>query len=142
MSDLNTARDRLCEENLTLAIVKDGEVLFETSYSRISGFVGAIERLGPKLEGAAIADRVVGKAVALLCVYAKIFKVYADVLSKKAKIVLEENGIYHEWKELVDTILDLDRSDMCPFERAAANLSDPKTAYMTFKNLLKSKLCN
>jgi hypothetical protein len=138
MSDLDTAKSRLFEENLTLAIVKNGEVLFETGSHRISGFLGAIEQLGARLEGASAADRIAGKAVALLCVYAKISDVYAEVLSRKAKAVFEENGIRHEWNALVDNILNLNKSGVCPFEKAAAEISDPKDAYKAFKALQES----
>ena len=142
MSDLETAKSRLHGENLTLVIVKNGEVLFETGSHRISGFLGAIEPLGKKLEGASVADRVAGKAIALLCVYARIRHVFADVLSRKAKVVFDENGILCEWKELVDNILDINRSGVCPFEKAAADISDPESAYAAFKALLQSfKAC-
>jgi len=138
MSDLDTAKSRLFEENLTLAIVKNGEVLFETGSHRISGFLGAIEQLGARLEGASAADRIAGKAIALLCVYAKISEVYTEVLSRKAKVVFEENGIRHEWNALVDNILNLNKSGVCPFEKAAAEISDPKDAYKAFKALQES----
>jgi hypothetical protein len=138
MSDLDIAKSKLYEEELTLTIVKNGEVLFETHSHRISGFLCAIEKLGNMLEGAAVADRVAGKAIALLCVYANISDVYAGVLSEKAKAVFEENGIRHEWKELVANILDLNKSQTCPFEKAAAEISDPKDAYKVFKALQES----
>jgi len=142
MSDMDIAKSRLFEEELTLAIVKNGEVLFETGSHRISGFLGAIEKFGAKLEGAAVADRVAGKAIALLCVYVKISDVYAEVLSEKAKAVFEENGVRHEWKELVKNVLDLNKSGVCPFEKLAADISDPKDAYRKFKALQESlKAC-
>jgi phage-related minor tail protein len=142
MSDLDIAKSKLYKEELTLTIVKNGEVIFETDSHRISGFLGAIEKFGAKLEGASVADRVAGKAIALLCVYAKIKEVHAEILSKKAKTVLEENRISHEWKELVDNILDLNKSGVCPFEKAAAGISDPKDAYRIFKALQESlKAC-
>jgi hypothetical protein len=142
MSDLDIAKSRLFEEDLTLAIVKNGEVLFETGSHRISGFLGAVEQLGAGLEGASVADRVAGKAIALLCVYAKISDVYAEVLSEKAKAVFEENGIRHEWKELVKNVLDINKSGVCPFEKLAADISDPKDAYRKFKALQDSlKAC-
>jgi hypothetical protein len=135
MKDLETAKTLLYRKELTLSIVKNGETLFETRSSRISGFLGAIEKLGDTLEGASLADRVVGKAIALLCVCTKIKEVYAEVLSEKAKQVLEENRIGHEWKELVQIVLDLNRGGICPFERAAAGISDPKDSYSIFKAL-------
>ena len=142
MSDLDIAKSTLYKKELTLTIVKNGKVLFETDSHRISGFLGAIDQLGVMLEGASVADRVAGKAVALLCVYAKISEVYAEVLSQRAKAVFEENRISCEWKELVDNILDLNRSGVCPFEKAAADISDPEKAYAAFKALQASfKAC-
>ena len=138
MNDLEIAKTQLHRKELTLAIVKNGEVLFETHSHRISGFLGAIEKFGAVLEGAAVADRVAGKAIALLCVYAKINDVYADVLSEKAKAVFEENSVRHEWKELVKNVLNLNKSGVCPFEKAAADISDPKDAYKAFKALQES----
>ena len=135
MSDLELAKSKLYEKELTLTIVKNGEALFETRSHRISGFLGAIEQFGVKLEGASVADRVAGKAIALLCVYANIKEVYAEVLSKKAKTVFEQNDIHHEWKELVGNILDLNKSGVCPFEKAAEGISDPEIAYSAFKAL-------
>jgi hypothetical protein len=142
MRDLEIAKKRLHEKKVTLSIVKSGEVLFETSSSRISGFLEAIEQLGENLEGASLADRVAGKAVALLCAYAKIKEIYADVLSEKAKEVFEENSIGYEWKELVENVLDLNKNGVCPFEKAANGIANPKESYKIFKALQKSlKTC-
>ena len=138
MRDLDAAKSRLYELKLTLSIVKNGTVLFETDSHRISGFLGAIEQLGAELEDASAADKVAGKALALLCVYAGISEVYAEILSKKAKTVFEENEIHCEWKDLVDNILDLNQSDVCPFEKTAADISDPERAYKALKALLQS----
>jgi hypothetical protein len=135
MTDLDIAKSELYEENLTLAIVKNSEVLFETKNHRISGFLDAVEKLGGKLEGASLADRVAGKAIALLCVYAKIREVYAAVLSRKAQAVFEQNKIRGQWRELVDNVLNADKTGMCPFEKAAVNISDPEKAYKAFKRL-------
>ena len=142
MSDLDIAKSRLYGNGLTLTIVKEGEVLFETASHRISGFLDAIEQLGAGLVGASVADRVAGKAIALLCVYVGISEVYAEVVSRKAKAVFEQNGIPCEEKALVDNILDLNRSGVCPFEKAASGISDPERAYAAFKALLQSfKAC-
>ena len=141
MNDLETARNNLRRKALTLAIVKNGEALFETRSHRISGFLNAVETFSDRLVGSSLADKVAGKAVALLCVYAGISAVYAETLSGKAKIVLEKNGIHTEWKELVDNILDLNRSDVCPFEKTAEKISDPKKAFNAFKALQEALKC-
>lgn len=142
MNDLDIAKSRLYEENLTLAIVKNGALMYSTKSHRISGFLDAIEDCGENLNGSSLADRVVGKAVALLCVYSKIKEVYADVLSQKAQVVLKQNDIACNWSKLVSNVLDMSRADICPFERAAAGISDPEKLYETLKMIIaKLKEC-
>ncbi len=142
MQDLEIAKKQLNDKELTLAIAKNGQIIFQTDSHRISGFIYAIDTLGTQLNGASVADRVAGKALALLCVYAEINEVYADVLSKKAQALFEENNVACQWKQLVDNVLDLTKTNMCPFEKAAEGISDPKDAYSIFKALLeKMKPC-
>jgi len=136
--DLEIAKKRLNEKRLTLSIVKNGEIIFETVSNGISGFLEAIEKFGDGLEGASVADKVTGKAIALLCVYAKVKAVYAIILSKGAKSVFEKHAVYHEWKELVENILDVKKARICPFEKLANEISNPKDAYKRLKALQKS----
>lgn len=138
MNDLDIAKTNLYRRRLTLIIVKNGVVIFETDSHRISGFLLAVEQFGVRLKDSSVADRVVGKAIALLCVYAGIREIYAEVLSREAQAVLDKNGIGCHCKELVDNILDLNHNAVCPFEKAATCLSDPEVAYATFKELLES----
>jgi hypothetical protein len=139
MQDLEIAKKRLNEKRLTLSIVKNGNIIFETGSSGISGFLEAIEKFGNGLEGVSVADRVVGKAIALLCVYANVKAVYALILSKRAKSVFEKYAVYHEWEELVENILDVKRSRTCPFEKLAKEISNPEDAYGRLKALKNSK---
>jgi hypothetical protein len=142
MQDLEIAKKQLHDKNLTLVIVKNGLILFQTDSHRISGVIGAIEKFGVQLNGASAADRVAGKALALLCVYAGIKQIYAEVLSRKALAVFEENKIMFEFKEIIDNVLDMEKTGVCPFEKVAADISNPKESYVTFKILLtKMKSC-
>jgi hypothetical protein len=135
MQDLEMAKKRMNEKGLTLSIVKNSEIIFESASHGISGVLEAVEKLGDKLEGASVADRVAGKAIALLCVYAKVKAMYAMTLSKKAKAVFENHAIYHEGDNLVESILDIDKAGICPFEKLATEISDPLEAYERLKAL-------
>jgi hypothetical protein len=137
MKDLEIARKQLYDKSLTLVIVKKGIILFQTDSHRISGVIGAIEKLGVQLNGASAADRVAGKALALLCVYAGIRQIYAEVLSRRALAVFENNKIMFECKEIIDDVLDIDKTGVCPFEKVAADISHPEESYATFKTLLE-----
>ena len=138
MHDLETAKNRLRKKGLTLSIAKKGEIVFEANSHGISGFLEAIENLGLKLEDASVADRVTGKAIALLSVYAKVKAVYAITLSERAKTVFEENAVYHEWGNLVKNILGANKAGICPFEELAMEISNPNDAYRRLKALQNS----
>jgi hypothetical protein len=138
MEDLRIAKERLREKGLTLSIVKDKRILFETTSHGISGFLRAIEELVERLNGASAADKIVGKAVALLCLYARIDGVYASVMSREAKELFGENGVYAEWDELVGNIFASCKSATCPFERLATEIADPGEAYKKLKALQDS----
>ncbi|MGD8546309.1 MAG: DUF1893 domain-containing protein [Candidatus Bathyarchaeota archaeon] len=133
MHDLKMARKKLDENGLTLCVVKEDEILFESLMSGISGFLTVVEMFGGKLEGASIADRIVGKAIALLCVYSRVKAVYASVLSMKGKTVFEEHGVHHEWDQLVECVLSVNRVGICPFEKLSSGISDPAKAYEELK---------
>ena len=138
MQDLEIAKKRLGQKGLRLSVVKDTEIIFESALHGISGFLEAIEKLQDELEGASVADRVAGKAIALLCVYAKVKAVYAMILSKMAKAVLEKHAVYYELDNLVESVLDIDKVETCPFERLATEISDPAEAYERLKALQQS----
>jgi hypothetical protein len=138
MHDLEIVKKRLGEKRLTFSIAKNGNIVFETASNGIWGFLEAIEKFGDVLEGASVADRVAGEAIALLCVYVKVKAVYAVTLSKRAKSVFEKYAVYHEWKHLVENILDANKAGLCPFEKLAREISNPKDAYKRLKALQKS----
>lgn len=123
------AKKRLYGEGLGLSIVKEGRLVYESASRGLSGFLEAIDRGRPMLEGTSVADRVVGKAAALLCVYVRAKEVYAATLSMEARAVLERHAIRGEWGFLVNSILNVDRAGLCPFESMVAGISSPRVAY-------------
>jgi len=128
--DLEIAKTRLKEKSLTLSIIKDGKILFETTSKGISGLLKAIEKFGNGLKDASLADKVAGKAIALLCVYSKIKAIYAVTLSENAERILDKYKVYHECENLVKNVLDGCKREVCPFEKLVSQVSNPKEAYL------------
>jgi len=133
MNDLNTAKNLLRRNNRSLVIVKNGRVLFETSTHGIRGLLMAVDKVGKNMENSAVADRIVGEAVAQLCVYSRVHEVYAVTLSQCGRNVLEKNGIRCEFEDLVPHILNMRKTDLCPFEKIVAGSSSPKEALKRLK---------
>lgn len=68
------------------------------------------------LKGAVVADKVVGKAAAGMMAYGGVKEVYAEVLSRKALPLLEDNGIRYSCGKLVDQIIIPQGDTRCPLE--------------------------
>jgi hypothetical protein len=132
---METAKRQLLEKGFSLVIAKDGKIVFETRQSGVSGFLSAIEELGREsLHGASVADRIVGRAAALLCVYCGVKAVYAVVLSDGGERVLKENSVSLEFESLVPSILNRQRTETCPFEKIVSTVSDGEEAYEKLKS--------
>ena len=86
--------------------------------------------------GAAAADKVVGKAAALLFVLLKVKSVYAEVLTFSAKSVLERNGVECVYGKLVDRLID-PNGDICRSELAVESIDNPSDAPVALNNLVK-----
>ena len=119
-----------------MVIVKDREIIFESKAKGIKDLVLAIEKLGNKLENSSLADVIVGKAVAALCIYAKIKAVFGETISKPAIKTLKEKGIHVEYENKVEKILNREKRDICPFEKIALKTKSPKETYQKIKKIL------
>jgi len=133
MQDLDIAKNLLKRNNDTLVIVKNGDVLLETNSSGIRGLIAAIEKIGEDMKRSAMADKLVGEAAAQLCAYSKVLEVFAVTLSKCGKDVLEKNHIRYEYENLVPHILNLNKTDLCPFEKIVTGSRGPEDAFRRLK---------
>lgn len=128
-TDLDLARIRFREKGLTLAIAKDESIIFESKLRGVSSFLDAINKLGNRLEGSSVSDKVTGRAIALLCIYSRVRIVYAETLSDSARALLERNGIPAESDRVVERILNSHKTDVCPFEKLLKKVRNPTVAY-------------
>jgi hypothetical protein len=72
-----------------------------------------------------MADRIVGLAVAMLCLHARIASVYADVASNAGLDMLKKNGVIVDAMKTVSHISNSDGTDLCPFEKLAGSCQKP-----------------
>lgn len=132
--DLELAKSKLIEEDLSLVIAKNGKVIFKTQKQGITGFLEAIEMLDKNLVDASAADKIVGVAAAMLCVYAGVASVFALTVSEEGEKVLKDNGVVYRFENTVPNILNRTKKDVCPFEKLAMVSGDPDEAYVKLKS--------
>lgn len=125
MSDIERAKAAL--RGHSVAVCRAGEVM--TRDGRGIAPLLAIASEENALRGASVADLIVGKAAAMLMTYAGVSEVYAEVMSEAGERTLSEHDIPHSCGLLVPYIIDRTGKDVCPMERAVADVSDPAEAY-------------
>ncbi len=134
--DIDLARSLLEKGRWNLVIVKKGQVLFRSGERGIAPFFEAVQSIGKSLHNAAMADRIVGLAVAMLCVHAHIASVYADVASDAALDMLQNNGVVVDARNTVSHISNADGTDLCPFEKLAGSCQKPSQLMAALQSLL------
>ena len=135
MEDVELARCLLEQENLNLVVVKEGQTLITSREGGVCPLFEAIVSMGDSLHDAAIADKIVGSAVAMLCLYARTASVYASIATKGALAMLKEQGVNVTSKNVVPHILNYNGTDLCPFEKLARSASSPSQLLSALESL-------
>jgi hypothetical protein len=135
MEDIELARSLLEEEKWNLVIVKRGQVLFSSRERGIAPFFQAVNSIGASLHNAALADRIVGSAVAMLCLQARITSVYAGIVSQGALDILKGERVTISSKSTVPYISNYDGTDLCPFEKLAGSCQGPSQLFAALQSL-------
>ena len=91
---------------------------------------------GMDLMGYSAADKIVGKAAALLYVVLGVKSVYADVMSIAAFDTLKSHGIETVFSEKVNVIINRSNTGPCPMEQAVAQIDEPLQAVSAIKEKL------
>jgi len=116
------------DRSLAFVVVRRQEILAQSASPGIRDLLRVADDLGPKLAGAALADKVVGKAVAMIAWHAGIAEIYAGLLSELAIDGLQRAGIPYECERSVPMILNRDGTGMCPLEKTVYGLAEPELA--------------
>jgi hypothetical protein len=135
MEDIELARSLLVEEKWNLVIVKGGQVLFSSQERGVMPFFQAVQSMEESLHNAAMADRIVGSAIAMLCLKTRITSVYAGIASQGALDILKGKGVPISSKSTVPYISNYDGTDLCPFEKLARSCQGPSQLFAALQSL-------
>lgn len=130
----NKAKE-LLNNGVALAVVNGGktELYYDSGIKRLLVLTSESESV---LDGADVADKIVGKAAALLMVKGGVKNVYAEVLSKSAVAVFERYGVPYSFGTLTDRIINRRGDDTCPMEKTVACIDEPEAAYPALRSAL------
>jgi len=122
------------EEGHSLVVVRDGRVLFS---SRLSGIKSLLDALDNNvLPGSSIADKVFGRAAAMIAAQGEVTAVHTPVLSQEAVEVLADAGILYCTNQTVPCIQNSNRTGPCPIEAITASTVVPEKGVRAVRQLL------
>ena len=89
--------------------------------------------------GATVADKVIGKAAALLFAYGGVGALHAQVVSEHALQALQVQAIPIEYAQKVEYIINRTGDGMCPMEKRVLEIHCPGEAYKILSQTIPSK---
>lgn len=126
----------LRREKCSLVVKNHGIV---TTYSKpgVRDLEHLLDHDPEMLDGATIADKVIGKAAAAMVVVGGVKELYAEVISKRAIPFLDDAGIAYSYGTLVATIKE--EGDRCQLEKITAPATTPEETVALLRTHFEEK---
>ncbi|MGE4287362.1 MAG: DUF1893 domain-containing protein [Salinivirgaceae bacterium] len=125
MENLQKARELLEQENHTFVMVK-GNTVYTSQLKGIKPMYDAVTKYKQQAKGSSIADKVIGKAAALLAVYGGVKRIYAELTTPGAISVCNKYTITISFKQQVTAIQNREKTGLCPMEQLAQQTDVPE----------------
>jgi hypothetical protein len=138
-SDLALARQLLETEGLAFVLVREGRVIARGGDHGVAELLSAVDRLGGEVRGASLADKVVGKAVALIVARGEICAVDTPLASEAAALVLKSRGVALQAATVVPLILNRRGDGPCPLEQLTQPFEEPEPALVRLREFFAAK---
>ena len=141
MSKRNEVVTRLYANDLRcVAQTKAG--LYESTLSGIKPLMIKLREDRSFFEGAVVADRVIGKAAAMLLAASGVQEVFGAVMSESAEQFLKQAGISYGYCEKVPYIKNRTGDGMCPMEETVQSLTDAQDAFDALEQTIARLMAN
>lgn len=134
MNNLEKAKELLFSGGYT-CVLFSGDTVYTSNKKGIAPVLDLLDA-NTDLRGFSIADRIIGKAAAMLFALAGVKEVFSEVVSEPAIAVFSKHNISYSFDTRVDYIINRTGDGVCPMEQAVKNTDDLGVAY----KILKEKL--
>lgn len=134
-------KERLLVEQCSCVIYNQGEVRIFRERG-VKDLYRLLKEEPEFLAGASMADKVIGKAAAVLLALGGVREVFALVISLPARELLERAGIATGYSEEVPHIINRTRTGWCPLETRCYSLETPEACLVQieeFINIMSKK---
>ena len=121
---LEKAKNIIKDTSAVFAYVSANEEII--SSAKGIGFVASLCNDKKDLSKGAVADKIVGKAAAMLFVLLGLKYVHAETISTGAVKVFEEYGVEYSCDVITEAIVNRKGDGLCPMEMAAKDTETPE----------------
>lgn len=132
---LEKAKSILLSSASTIAVISNGEV-FTSQERGVKPLLFLLKEKKEFLKGASVADKVIGKAAALLMALGEIKEVHTLIISEPAIKVFEKYNIACFYDKKVDRIINRTGDGLCPMETLCLDVDNPAEAFTKIKEKL------
>lgn len=126
MSNIERAKQLLITGNYTCVLCKE-QTVYTSTKNGISPILDFIDSK-TDLNNFSAADKIVGKAAAMLFIIAGVSEIYAEVMSNSAVEILKKYNIAFSYKVLTDKIINRKGNGICPMEETVAEINNMSAA--------------
>lgn len=98
-------------------VIKNGDEIRTFTQRGVADLFDLIHNEPAFLQGAIVADKVVGKAAIALMLAGGVTHLHTDLISSKALELLENNNLKVTYQTEVPIIINRDKTDWCPLEK-------------------------
>jgi hypothetical protein len=109
-------------KNWSFVLIKNGKIIFKSKADRLKPLILCIKKHQKEMRGAIVFDKIIGRAAAMLLVYAKVKEVWTPIISQDARKYLKKNKIKAEFKKEVKNIMNQKGDDLCPMEKLSRKM--------------------
>lgn len=126
----------LKENDYSFVAVNCGKIY--TSKKRgVSPILDKIDENPEFFIGSSVADKVIGKASAMLLVKYGVSEIFAKLTSEKAIEFLKNKNVKFSYDSKTEYIINRDKTDMCPMEKAVLNIDDVNIGEKAIRDKIK-----
>ena len=127
--------ETLNQQGLSLLIYNDSTLTTHDNRG-VRDLLTLVATQPERLQGAIVADKIIGKAAAALMATGGVVEVHTNIISTPARALLEAEGIKVVATEEVPQILNRNKSQMCPIDSQLEGIESIEECVTVLQNML------
>ncbi|MBE6337236.1 MAG: DUF1893 domain-containing protein [Lentimicrobiaceae bacterium] len=127
--NINDLKEILLNDNHTIVIYKNDASVFVSDDRGVVPLMKLLQEDKSQLLDSIVVDKVIGKAAALLMVFAGVKEVFTPTISSPAVEVFKNHDIKITFDSEVDRIINRKGDGLCPMETLCLDIDNPEEAF-------------